>query len=106
MITVRRESVENVCAEKGVPPPPPDLEPWKSANGDAIFDLDHARNPVRWRFGKNGRLLAFIVYRAVVFQSARHKELARAGWTPIWDAAEKLAAAAAVLAAAKPRANL
>ena len=89
--------VERACAERAVPSPPIGLEPWKSKDGDMVFDLDHLVHPVRWRFAKNGDLLAFIVYRPTVFQSKRHRTGPVMTWTPIWDAAEKRAVCVSVL---------
>jgi len=61
---MRRSTIEKACAKRGRPPPPKDLKPFQDGRGleDTIFETDHPEHPVRWRFGCNGQLKAFVVY--------------------------------------------
>jgi hypothetical protein len=77
---MRRSTIERSCRKAGKPVPPHGAISFGSGS-DTVFDLDHPENPVRWRFGRDGKLKAFIVYT----KTDNH----HLPWRPITDSAEK-----------------
>lgn len=45
-------------------PPEKGCKKYRATNGgDLVVDFDHENHPVRWRFGRQGKLKAFVVYK-------------------------------------------
>ncbi len=63
-MTLRRSTVLKECKRRGYPPPPDWLVPWQKQYWSGVHTVFDTPEPTccRWRFGEDGRLMAFIVY--------------------------------------------